>query len=76
MSGVTVWQWQMVYIAHGVTGQLEGPLAEFCLGPQGGQDRHWQPDSVTVCNKLQQSLSGFELEADGRGDLLFTEKLL
>lgn len=40
MSGVTVWQWQMVYIAHGVTGQLEGPLAEFCLGPQGGQDRH------------------------------------
>jgi len=25
---------------HGVTGQVEGPLAEFCLGPQGGQDRH------------------------------------
>ena len=38
---VTVWQWQMVYIAHGITGQVEGPLAEFCLGPQGGQDQYW-----------------------------------
>jgi len=21
--------------------EVEGPLAEFCLGPQGSQDRHW-----------------------------------
>jgi len=29
------WQWQMVYMAHGITDQVEGPIAEFCLGPQG-----------------------------------------
>jgi len=33
------WQWQMVYMAHGITDQVEGPLAE-----GGGQD--WQKKRI------------------------------
>lgn len=45
------WQWQMVYMAHGITDQVEGPLAEFCLGPQGGQDRHWTQALTHAVNR-------------------------
>jgi len=36
LSGVIVWQLQINYM-----GQVGGPLTEFCLGLQGGQDRLW-----------------------------------
>jgi len=50
MSGLTVWQWQMVYIAHGGTDQVESPLAEFCLGPHGEVRIGTAVDSVPYRN--------------------------
>ncbi len=36
-SGVTMRQWQKVYMTHGV--RQVGPLADYCSGLQGGQDQ-------------------------------------